>query len=83
MRLRIITFDGVVFSGDVEMVITPTQIGEIGILPHHTPLLSKLKKGRLRVKKEGKEDYYLINEGILEVCEDKISILTQEATLID
>jgi F-type H+-transporting ATPase subunit epsilon len=79
MDLRIITPEGVVFSKEATMVVVPTEVGPTGILPHHTPLLSKLKIGELKVKRDGEEDYYAVTKGIIEVCENKVTILVQEA----
>jgi F-type H+-transporting ATPase subunit epsilon len=79
VHLRILTPERVVFSGEVKMVVMPAEIGPTGILPHHTPLLSKLKIGELKIIREEGEDYYAIRGGIGEICEEVVTIFTQEA----
>ncbi len=54
-RLEIVTPEARTFSDDVEMVVLPGEEGEMGILPLHAPLLSMLKPGELRLKKDGHE----------------------------
>lgn len=82
---EVVTPDRVVFSGDVDMVVAPGEDGEFGILPLHTPYLTMLKIGELRVRfqKEGRdvEDYIAIHGGFLEVFEDRITVLAPAAEL--
>jgi F-type H+-transporting ATPase subunit epsilon len=66
--LKIITIQGVVFSGKVGQVTIPTGAGEITVLPNHIPLISELKDGTLRTKGgEGGEKSFVIGKGVLEV----------------
>lgn len=61
------------------MVIAPGVEGELGILPRHTPLLTMLKPGELRVKKGGEEISIFVSGGFLEVQPDKVLILADAA----
>ena len=55
IRLDIVTAEGVVYSEDVDVVVAPGIEGQLGILPHHAPLMTTLQAGELRVKKGGEE----------------------------
>jgi len=54
-RLDIVTAEGVVFSDDVDVVVAPGVEGQLGILPHHAPLMTMLTPGELLVRKGGEE----------------------------
>jgi F-type H+-transporting ATPase subunit epsilon len=78
-RLEIVTAERVVFSDEVDLVVAPGVQGELGILPHHAPLMTMLLPGELRVKKGGEEAYMAISGGFLEVRPDRIIILADAA----
>lgn len=78
-RLEIVTPEARTFSDDVEMVVLPGEEGEMGILPLHAPLLSMLKPGELRMKKDGHETSIAIGEGFVEVGPDRVSVITEVA----
>ena len=78
-HLDIITPERVVYSDDVEMVIVPGVEGELGILPHHAPLFTKVKPGEITIKKADKEIYLAITGGFLEVLGNKVTILADYA----
>ncbi|MBU1487879.1 ATP synthase F1 subunit epsilon [bacterium] len=79
LSVRIITPDSQIERDGVEMVVAPGKMGELGILPKHTQMLSTLKEGRVRLKKEGKEEGFKISPGFLEVMKDKVTFLVKEA----
>ena len=83
IRLDIVTPGGVVFSEDVEHVIIPTANGKIDILQHHAPLIDRLVPADVKVVKEGKTEYLAISSGFVEVYAEKISIITDQAILVD
>ncbi|MDI6785857.1 MAG: ATP synthase F1 subunit epsilon [bacterium] len=60
---------------EVDMVIVPGKMGELGILPQHTPLLSLLNEGMVKIKTEGKWQEIKISEGYIEVGSNKVTIL--------
>lgn len=78
-RLEIVTPEARTYSDDVEMVVLPGEDGEMGILPLHAPLLSMLKPGELRLKKDGQETSMAIGEGFVEVGPDRVSVITELA----
>ncbi len=79
IRCDIVTQERLVFSEDVDMVTAPGSEGELGILPHHAPLLTALTVGELRIKRAGTEEYIAIGGGFMEVQPDKITILADTA----
>ncbi len=84
MRLEIITAERVVYSDDVDLLVAPGQEGELGILPHHAPLMTVLTPGEITVRKEGEEDSYLaVSGGFLEVMGNQVTILADAAERSD
>ena len=81
IHVDIVSAEESIFSGRAEMVFAPAQMGEVGIAPQHTPLLSPLKAGAVRVKiDENTEKDYFISGGILEVQPSVVTILADTAT---
>jgi len=68
-----------VFEGDVDIVIAPGVMGEMGILPNHAPLLSTLQFGILRVRHKGGEEVFTIAGGVIEVQPDIVTVLANAA----
>jgi len=75
LRLEIITAERQVLADDVNVVVAPGIEGELGILPHHAPLMTMLKPGELLIRKDGEETYMSVSGGFLEVRPDKVIIL--------
>lgn len=75
LKLEVVTAESQTFSGEVNAVIAPGVEGQLGILPHHAPLMTMLQSGELIVKKDGEEFYLVITGGFLEVRPDKVIIL--------
>ncbi len=79
IRLEIVTAEQVIYSEEVNIVIAPGVEGELGILPHHAPLMTMLQPGELRFRKEGEEFSLVISGGFLEVRPDKVVVLADAA----
>ena len=80
IKLKIITPEKVIFDGEVDEVLVPGIEGELGILPKHVSLLTALKAGELRMKKEGNWDNFAIMGGFVEVMPDSsVKILANSA----
>lgn len=79
IRFDVVTAEGVVYSEDVDIVIAPGVQGQLGILPHHTPLMTMLEPGELRARKGGEEVYMAISGGFLEVRPDRVIVLADAA----
>jgi F-type H+-transporting ATPase subunit epsilon len=83
IRLDIVTAERLVFSEDVDVVVAPGVEGQLGILPHHTPLMTMLQPGELRVRKAGAELSLAISGGFLEVRPDRVIILADAAERVE
>ena len=79
VKLDVVTAERLVFSEDVEVVVAPGVEGQLGILPHHTPLMTMLQPGELLVRKGGEELCLVITGGFLEVRPDRVIILADAA----
>src|SRR3954469_4135239 len=79
LKLEIVTPDAKVFSEDVEMVTLPGVEGEMGIYPHHVPLLTQIMAGEIIARKGGQDYFLAIGEGFVEVTGDHVAILADMA----
>jgi F-type H+-transporting ATPase subunit epsilon len=79
IRCEIVSQDRTVFQGDVDMVVLPGAAGEMGILPHHAPVLAMLKYGVIKIRKDGKEELFAVAGGLAEVQPDIVTILADAA----
>ena len=83
IKLDVVTAERVVFSDDVDVVIAPGIEGQLGILPHHAPLMTMLKPGELLVRKDGEEFSLVITGGFLEVRPDRVIVLADAAERVE
>ncbi len=79
LQLEIVSPERRAFTDEVDMVVVPGIDGQLGILPHHTPLISALGIGELRIKKGGTEQSMLISGGFVEVRPDKVIVMADLA----
>ncbi len=82
-RLDVVTAEREVFSDDVDEVIAPGVEGQLGILPHHAPLMTTLLPGELLIKKGGEEFYLAISGGFIEARSDRIIVLADAAERVE
>lgn len=83
IKLDIVTAEQVVYSEDVDSVVAPGVEGQLGILPHHTPLMTMLLPGELRIRKDNEEVSLAITGGFLEVRPDRIIVLADAAERVE
>jgi F-type H+-transporting ATPase subunit epsilon len=81
LHLEIVTPERLAYSDDVDMVLVPGLEGELGILPHHTPLVSLLGVGELKIRKGGDEETFAIAGGFLQVRPDKVVVMAETAEI--
>ena len=74
-RLEVVTAERMVFADDVNGVVAWGVEGQLGILPHHAPLMTLLQPGDLLIKRGNEEEYLALGGGFLEVRPDKVIIL--------
>jgi F-type H+-transporting ATPase subunit epsilon len=81
--LEIITPQRIAFSEQVAMVTAPSADGEIGVLPHHVPLFTRLVEGEVKIARESDEIYLAIGGGFLEGSKQKVILLVNNAYRAD
>ena len=80
MHLDIVSAEHEIFSGVAEIVVAPAVMGEVGIYPRHTQMLTPLKPGEVRITKQGgEEEHIYVSGGILEVQPHVVTILSDTA----
>jgi len=76
LQVDIVSAEQSIFSGPAEMVIAPGEGGELGILPEHIPLLTRIKPGTVRVRQPGgEEEVIYVSGGMMEVQPDRVTVL--------
>ena len=78
LKVEIITPRKIEFTGEADVLVLPTQMGEISVLANHEPLVSVLKPGRILVKRKDKEILVEIEGGVAEIIKDKAVILLKK-----
>ncbi len=70
-----------IFSGEAKFVALPGEMGELGILPRHTPLITRIKPGAVRIERadNGEEEFVFVAGGILEVQPHGVTVLADTA----
>ena len=81
LLLEIVTPEKLAYSDTVDSVNLPGIEGELGILPHHAPLVSMLGVGELRIRKGGAEESFAIVGGFLQVRPDRVVVMAETADL--
>ncbi len=79
IKFQITTPERVVFDDEVDEVILPTQNGEIGILPHHIPLVSLLAAGEIRIRKGQDMTFMAVSGGFIQVKQKQVIVLADTA----
>ncbi len=79
IRCEIVSQDRMIFEGDADIVVLPGTAGEMGILPHHAPLLSTLGYGVIKVRYQGEEEVFTVAGGVVEVQPDVVTVLADRA----
>ena len=80
IHVDIVSAEAEIYSGQAEMVFAPALMGEVGIAPGHTPLLTRLKPGEVRLKlADGSEEAFYVSGGMLEVQPRMVTVLSDTA----
>ena len=83
LKLEIVTPEGTIYSEAVEMVTLPGVVGQMGIYPQHTPLMTQMVPGELIVRRDGRDQFIATGEGLIEVTASSVSVLTDLAVPAD
>ncbi|HQT81820.1 MAG: F0F1 ATP synthase subunit epsilon [Ferrovum sp. 37-45-19] len=81
IHVDVVSAEELIFSGEAEFVVLPGEMGELGIYPKHTPLITRIRPGSVRVRVPGREEEELVfvSGGILEVQPDLVTVLADTA----
>jgi F-type H+-transporting ATPase subunit epsilon len=80
MHVDIVSAEAEIFSGQALMLFAPAVMGEVGIMPRHAPLLTKLKPGEVRVvKPDNEEEFFFVSGGMLEILPQGVTVLSDTA----
>lgn len=81
IHVDVVSAEELIFSGEAEFVALPGEAGELGIYPKHTPLITRIKPGAVRIKVPGKteDEFVFVAGGLLEVQPDTVTILADTA----
>ncbi len=80
IRVNVVSAEESIFSGEATFVALPGEAGELGIYPRHTPLITRIKPGAVRIQKaDGTEEFVFVAGGLLEVQPDAITVLSDTA----
>ncbi|MFC1860952.1 F0F1 ATP synthase subunit epsilon [Chloroflexota bacterium] len=83
IKLDIVTAERAVYSEEVDLIVAPGIDGQLGILPHHTPLMTMIQPGELMLKKGDEEFILAVTGGFLEVRPDRVIILADAAERVE
>ena len=79
-QVDVVSAHEAIFSGEARFVVLPGEAGELGIYPRHTPLITRVKPGTVRIEKpDGSEEFVFIAGGILEVQPNRVTVLSDTA----
>jgi len=81
IHVDVVSAESTIFDGEAEFVVLPGESGELGIYPQHTPLLTRIRPGSVRIKLAGesKEELVFVAGGILEVQPNRVTVLADTA----
>ena len=81
IQVDVVSAEENIFSGEAKFVALPGESGELGILPRHTPLITRIKAGAVRIERadNGEEEFVFVAGGILEIQPGKVTVLADTA----
>ncbi len=80
LHVDVVSAEALIFSGEAKFVALPGENGELGILPRHTPLITRIKPGAVRIERmDGEEEFIFVAGGILEVQPGTVTVLADTA----
>ncbi|EJE54992.1 ATP synthase, F1 epsilon subunit [Acidovorax sp. CF316] len=80
IHVDVVSAEESIFSGEARFVALPGESGELGIFPRHTPLITRIKPGSVRIEMaDGREEFVFVAGGILEVQPNRVTVLSDTA----
>lgn len=83
LKLEIITPIEIAYSADVQMVTLPAVEGQIGIYPSHVALLTRMLPGRMVIRRDGRDEFLVVGEGLVEIIGDHVAVVTDKAIAVE
>jgi F-type H+-transporting ATPase subunit epsilon len=83
LKFEIVTPEGTAYSEDVEMVTLPGIVGQMGVYPQHTPLITQMVPGEIIVRRDGRDVFIAAGGGLIEITRKKVAVLTDLAVAAD
>ena len=83
LKLEIITPIAIAYSADVQMVTLPSIEGHIGIYPSHVALLTRMLPGEVIIRKDGRDEFLAVGEGLVEIIGDHVAVVTDRAIAVE
>jgi F-type H+-transporting ATPase subunit epsilon len=83
IRCEIVSQDRMVYAGEVDIVVLPGTDGEMGILPHHAPVLTTLRYGVITVRSQGREEHFTVAGGVAEIQPEIVTVLADAAENVE
>ncbi len=80
IHVNVVSAEESIFSGEAKFVALPGEAGELGVYPRHTPLITRIRPGAVRIEKaDGSEEFVFVAGGILEIQPDTVTVLSDTA----
>lgn len=80
MQVEVVSAESSIYSGEAKFIALPGESGELGILPGHTPLITRIRPGAVRIEKtDGSEEFVFVAGGILEIQPNSVTVLADTA----
>ena len=83
IRCEIVSQDRIVYQGEPDIIVLPGTAGDMGILPNHSPVLTVLRFGVIRVRSKGEDEYFTVSGGFAEVQPDQVTVLADSAENVE
>jgi F-type H+-transporting ATPase subunit epsilon len=74
-HVDIVSAEASIYSGEADMVVAPGEAGELGVLPEHVPLLTRIRPGTVRIRHGAEEEVIYVSGGMMEVQPDRVTVL--------
>ena len=80
MTVEIVSAEAEIYSGTAKMFFAPAVMGEVGVMPRHTPLLTKIRPGEVRlINEDDEEEFFFVSGGMLEILPSGVTVLADTA----
>jgi F-type H+-transporting ATPase subunit epsilon len=83
LKLEIITPVETAYSADVQTVTLPAVEGQIGIYPSHVALVTRMLPGEMIIRKDGRDEFFVVGEGLVEITGDRVTVVTDMAIAVE